>query len=225
MHRKAHSKKGVIKMKCQNCGARVKKIEEICPECGAYISREAEPSALPVRSENEVEINLEKEEEKIINIDEGSPEEYNFKNFLLLPSILRFGGGIALFIVCILSFGSKKYLFRASSVYSLMLCLFLAAFLIFNGIASIVQESKCRLTINNKRVYGTIPLGIFDTQHIDVNIADIISVNETGFHSRYPNPEVHIVTKEEEFVVKGSSGTMLKNFSNTLQKKMKGETE
>ncbi len=212
-------------MKCQNCGARVKRSEEICPECGAFISKDAKLFAFPASNESNVKADFEKTEKEIITIDEGAPEEYIFKNFLVLPSVLRFGGGIALFVACILSFDSKKYFFRSSSLYSLMLCLLLAAFLIFNGIASIVQESKCRLTVNSKRVYGTIPLGIFDTQHIDVNIEDIISVNETGFHSRFPNPEVHIVTKKEEFVVKGSSSTLLKNFSNTLQEKMKGESE
>lgn len=204
-------------MKCLNCGARVKKSEEICPECGAYISTER-PDVTNEISENDIDIEvLETAEEAVRNIDEGKSEEYNFGDYLFLPSILRIGGGLVVFVIFIVSIVNSPLRNEATSAFALIF----SFFAVFSGIASIIQEHNCKLTINDERVYGIIPQGFFGTETIDINIEDIIGINETGFHSKNSSPKVHIVTKETEYVVKGSSKIMLKDLSNTLQEKVK----
>lgn len=211
-------------MKCLNCGARVKKNEEICPECGAYISTER-PDVINEISETDIDTEaLEKAEEAVRNIDESKPEEYNFSDYLVLPSIIRIGGGLLILAVVIFSLTESPLHNGATTVFAL----FFSIFALFCGISSIVQERNCKLTVNDEKVFGIIPQGFFGTETIDVNIEDIIGINESGFHSKNSNPKVHIVTKEKEYVVKGSSSVMLKDLSNTLQdkfKKRKGESE
>ncbi len=216
-----------MKMKCLNCGAKVKKSEEICPECGAYISTETKPYTPPSQPENEEEINLEileKAEEAVRNIDESKSEEYNFSDYLILPSLVRIGGGLFILAIVIFSFTLSAMNNEATMIIALLI----SAFSIFNGIASAVQESKCKLTVNDEKVYGTIPQGTFDTETIDINIEDIIGINESGFHSKNSHPKVYIVTKEKEYTVKGSSKIMLGDLSENLQnkvRKLKGESE
>lgn len=211
-------------MKCQNCGAKVKKSEEICPDCGKYISGDKKPAVLPVQTETKKEISvelLEKAIEKTEYTDETVSLRFNFKDYLFFPSIVRIGGGIICLVASGVSFASRPFRFATSSVYSLVFCILASLFFIFKGIASIIQERKCALDVTSEKVVGTIPLGIFDAEKIDINIKDIIAVNEKDFHSKRLSAEVHIVTKDKEYVVRGSSQTMLLDLSETLRKKIK----
>lgn len=207
-------------MKCLNCGARINKSEELCHECGAYISREPKPHILPSQHEDEEKINLEvleKAEEAVRHIDNEDfslkINEYNFRDYLLFPSLIKLGGGLALIIIVIYSYIKNPLKNGVINIF----CFFGALFALFSGIASIIQERNCKLSVNNKKVYGTIPQGFFGTETIDINIEDIIGINETGFYSRSSDPKVHIVTKEKEITVKGSSQTMLSDLSENLK--------
>ena len=210
-----------MKMKCLNCGARVRKSEELCPECGAYISRDKKPSVLPVQTEKtkkEISVELfEKALKEAENTAELKPRIFDFEDHLIFPSIIRIGGGIVLMVASIVSFVSRPFLYISSSVYSLMFCVLASLFFIFKGIASIIQERKCMLDVTAEKISGKIPLGFFDTETVDINIEDIIAVNEKDFHSKRLSAEVHIVTKEKEYVVRGSSQTMLLDLSRTVQ--------
>ena len=218
-------------MKCLNCGARIKKNEEICPGCGAYISRDKKPAVLPVQTGTKKEITvelLEKAIENTENTTELEARKFNFSNYLVFPSIIRIGGGIVLMVASVVSFASRPFRYITSSVYSLIFCILASLFFVFKGIASIIQERKCVLDVTSEKVSGTIPLGFFDAEAIDINIEDIIAVNEKDFHSKRLSAEVHIITKEKEYVVRSSSQDMLLDLSNTLQntiKKLKGESE
>ncbi len=216
-------------MKCQNCGARVKKIEEICPECGKYISKDKKPAVLSVQTETKKEISVELLEkaientEKTENTDELTPRKFNFKDYLIFPSIIRIGGGIVLMVASAASFASRPFRYMTSSVYSLIFCILASLFFILKGIASIIQERNCVLDVTSEKVSGRIPLGFFDTEAIDIDIDSIIAVTERDFHSRRLSAEVHIVTKEKEYVVKSSSQDMLLDLSGTVQKFMKNQ--
>ncbi|MBQ8014844.1 MAG: hypothetical protein IJ264_01505 [Clostridia bacterium] len=210
-------------MKCLNCGARVRKTEEICPECGKYISSEKEYIAHEIQTEK-AETNFEKSEKSenaVNNIDGSISEKYDFKDHIILPSLLSIGGGLILLFIVIFSFIRNPLKSNASNIF----CFFIAIFAIFNGIVSFVQEKECELNITSDRVYGRIPVGFVNTETIDIKIEDIISVNETGFFSKYPGAEVQIVTKENEYTIKGSSKTMLLNFSKSLKNKIKNIKE
>lgn len=210
-------------MKCLNCGTRVKKSEEICPECGAYISKEKEYAVQPEDEINHEE--LEKAEEAVKHIYDSVPVKYDYNDYLLLPSLIRIGGGIVMMILSVVAAIDSSPFFRASSVYSVLLFIIAGILFAFNGISSIIQERKCVLTITDDRVFGTIPSGPFDTENIDIKIDDIIEVNETGFYSKNSTPKVHIVTAENEFTVKGSSKILLKDISDTLKNKIKKSKE
>lgn len=209
-------------MKCLDCGAKIKRDEEICPECGAYISRDKKASASSVQTETKKEITvelLEKAIETTKKTDENKPQKYNFRDYLILPSIIRIGGGILLIIALIISF--IKYPFK--NEITTVLCFFFAGYIIFKGIASLIQERNCVLDVTSEKITGTIPLGFFDTEAVEINIGDIIAVNEKDFHSKRLGAEVHIVTKEKEHVVRSSSQTMLLDLSRTVRNFIKNQ--
>lgn len=204
-------------MKCLNCGTRVKKSEEICPECGAYITKKKAAFTTEIPLEEDINAEeLEKAEKYVRNIENNKPEKYDYKDYLLFPSIIKIGGGILLLAIVIFSFADRPYYIGSRRKISNIICFFASLFSIFLGVATIIQEKKCFLNITSDRVCGRIPIGFFDTEDFDISIDDIIAVNETGFHTRHSNAEVHIVTKEREYVVKGSSETMLSDFSDKL---------
>lgn len=206
-------------MKCLNCGTKIRNGNNSCPECGANISRDKKPSVLPVQTEAKKEITVELIEKALReteNTNEFKPRRFDFKDHLVFPSIIRIGGGIVLIVASVVSFVSRPFRYISSSVYSLMFCILASLFFIFKGIASIIQERKCVLDVTAEKIVGRIPLGIFDTEAVDINIEDIIAVNEKDFHSKRLSAEVHIVTKEKEYVVRSSSQSMLLDLSNVL---------
>ena len=132
--------KGVTEMKCLNCGARVKKSEEICPECGKFISTEKEYTIQPEDEINHEE--LEKAEEAVKHIFDSVPVKFDYNDYLLLPSLIRIGGGIVMMIASVVAVVDSSPFFRASSVYSVLFFIVAGILFIFNGIAAILQERK-----------------------------------------------------------------------------------
>lgn len=192
-------------MRCLNCGRKAKKSEEICPECGAYITKDTTKT----------------KQEVFLNSNKDGSRKYIYSEHNYISVLLRIVGGGVLFVYLIVKLLTPSPIdYISKNIVSTTFCSLLAAFIIFSGIASQIQEKNCSLTVTDENVSGIIPQGIFNTEKIDISIVDIIAVNEEGFHSRFPNPEVHIVTKEKEYVIKGSSQSMLLDFSKFLKEKI-----
>lgn len=79
-------------MKCLNCGRKVRKNEEICPECGAYITKDKTSDTVKVKHEGPL----------VSNKTAGrnySYSEYNYGSVLLR----LVGGGVLLVFLIIKS--------------------------------------------------------------------------------------------------------------------------
>ncbi len=215
-------------MKCSFCGARVKKSEEICPECGKFIAAKKEHIPAPAAPSME-EINydaLEKAEEIVKNLDFSDSqapetETFMFKDYLLLPSVIKSIGGIIVFVVCIFSFADTRSFVRSSSIAGSALMLIFAFFLIFDTVAAIIREKNCFIEITDEKVCGVIPEGTFGTQGVDINISDIVAVAKDGFNSKYSHPKVIIKTKENEFKIRATSQNMLSDLADAVEKRIK----
>ncbi len=214
-------------MKCRNCGARVKKSEEICPECGKYIAAKKEHISTPaVPTKEEIDYDaLEKAEEIVKNLDFSDSqapetETFMFKNYLLLPSIIKSIGGIIVFVVCIFSFADARSFVRSSSIAGTGFMLIFAFFLIFDTVATIIREKNCFIEVTAEKVSGVIPEGTFGTESIEIRIEDISKVKKKGFHSKYSNPKVVISTAEKAVEIRGSSQTMLSDLADAVDKRM-----
>ncbi len=214
-------------MKCSFCGARVKKSEEICPECGKFIAAKKEHIPAPAAPSME-EINydaLEKAEEIVKNLDFSDSqapetETFMFKDYLLLPSVIKSIGGIIVFVVCIFSFADTRSFVRSSSIAGSALMLIFAFFLIFDTVAAIIREKNCFIEITDEKVSGVIPEGTFGTQGVDINISDIVVVAKDGFNSKYSHPKVIIKTKENEFKIRATSQNMLSDLADAVEKRI-----
>ncbi len=214
-------------MKCRNCGARVKKSEEICPECGKYIAAEKEHVLIhtaPAQEEIDYDA-LEKAEEIVKNLDISASqapetESFMFKDYLLLPSIIKSIGGIIVFVVCIFSFADTRNFVCSSSIAGSAFMLIFAFFLLFDTVSAIIREKNCFVEITDEKVSGVIPEGTFGTESIDINIEDIVMVEKDGFNSKYSHPKVIIKTKENEIKIRGSSTHMLSDLADAVEKRI-----
>ncbi len=215
-------------MKCSFCGARVRKSEEICPECGKFIAAENErvsvAPAAPAQEEIDYDV-LEKAEEFVKNLDFSDSEipeteTFMFKDHLLLPAIIKSLGGIIVFVICIFSFADTRSFIRSSSVAGSAFMLIFAFFLIFDTVAAIIREKNCFVEVTAEKVSGVIPEGTFGTESIDINIDEIVTVEKEGFNSKYSHPKVIIKTNENEFKIRASSQNMLSDLADAVKKRI-----
>lgn len=147
-------------MKCESCGKRLKKSDEVCPECGRYIvhgknknteiKSEAVTSAESMCNENEIVYKA------------------NIPNmiFKLLSAILYIGFFVYDIFIRGTFYGPVKIavipLFILSGLY---LC--------FDAVASFISEKDCTLTFESDRVHGTVPKKRYGKQEISIKYEDI----------------------------------------------------
>lgn len=200
-------------MKCKFCGARLKKTDEICPNCSKFVS------------DNNIEIEVP--ETEITPTETKIPDPcfsesdtvFCYKDHIL--SSLLWSLGIALFFAVLLIFAAfdNRY-FSAKDFYSVVIAVVAIGLSVFNGIASYRQEKKCFIAITDKKIHGTIPKGMFETTDFEVEISDIVCVEKEGFHGKYSTPKIIIATAENRIEIKSSSSKLLTNIKNTLQERI-----
>lgn len=192
-------------MKCTECGSKIKRGEEVCSECGKYISKEETKTA-----------STQKKEVKII-FSENKPKTYRYEEHLVLSVCLRIVFGILIivfFFVYMLTSPRARF---TSSAFSSAIMLLGGGFSIFSAIASIIQERNCFLCIDGEKVHGIIPEGTFETKEFEIPLNEIVYVEKADFNSRHSNPKIIIITAEQRTEVRASSRTMLSDFCEELK--------
>ena len=153
-----------MKMKCPECGTRIRRGEEVCSECGKYISKEIPQTT-------------EKKEVKIINT-ENRAKTYRYEEHMVLSVCLRIVFGILIivfFFVYMLTSPRARF---TSSAFSSAIMLLGGGFSIFSAIASIIQERNCFLCIDGEKVHGIIPEGTFETKEFEVPLSEVVYVEK-----------------------------------------------
>lgn len=207
-------------MKCPECGARVKQHEEICPECGKYIPCDSKEHDIPIQPDDIDYEKLEAAEAEVRKADVPETVRYLYKDYLILPTLLKGGFGLFVIIMFFVTMIGSPRARLTSSYTSMVFVLLFAGFSIFSAVASVIQERNCCLDIGETKVSGVIPKGTFDTESFEFEIDDIVAVEETGFHSKHSTPKVIIISAENRVEVRGSSKTMLSDFSDTLNRRI-----
>lgn len=160
-------------MKCESCGKRLKKSDEICPECGKYITRkktgtpspEAVP-AEPVRNEN----------------------EFIFKDNIPLL-IFKLFTAVVFIGICIYTF-----IKGSPSDFRDIILSFASIFICVDAFAVFFQERGCRLTFDNDRAHGTVPGGKFGKKEISIAYDEILNI-EFVIGSKYSPSHVSVLLK------------------------------
>ncbi len=190
-------------MKCPECGEKIKSGEEVCSNCGKYISKEkTQPAA----------------EKGIRIITESKTKTYRYEKRIILSVSLRLFMGlfiIGFYFYYMITSPRARF---TSSAFSGVLMLLFGGFSIFSAIASIIQERNCFLCIGKEKVHGIIPKGTFETQEIEIPLSEIVYVEKADFNSRFSNPKIIIITAAQRTEVRASSGTMLSEFCEELKK-------
>ena len=147
-------------MKCESCGKRLKKSDEICPECGSYIVRgrnnnteiktEAVTSAESVCNENEI-------------VYKANTPNMIFK---LLSAVLYIGFFVYDIFIRGTFYGPVK-------IAVIPLFILSGFYLCFDAVASFISEKDCILTFESDRVHGTVPKKRYGKQEISIKYEDI----------------------------------------------------
>ena len=197
-------------MKCSYCGSRLKKSDEICPNCSKYVSENKVKIEVPETVINSVK--AEKPESHI------SPKDivFSYKDFSGEKMFSTVIIALVLFIVVTIS-ALRNF---SNNFFSVI---FVAAFIIIGVVSSVLtykQEQNCSITITDDKVSGTVPSGMLETTDFEVKISDIVCVEKEGFYSKHSTPKIIIVTAENRIEIKASSTKMLERFKNTLQERI-----
>lgn len=150
-----------MKMRCEFCGAKMSKNDDLCPECGKYAAKEAPETvfAEPDRQRNLGEI-----------VRFFKCEEFA-KNTLFLGGISGIIFIAPLIFMVIDNPNILKYLF---GFYLKTLSFFiLGVVLIIAGIISFFVFRKCHIGIKENGFYGRRPLFPLRTEYFEVFFEDI----------------------------------------------------
>lgn len=202
-------------MKCKFCGSKLKKSDEICPNCSKFVfEKDNKPTAA---ADPEAEPISEFTEEK----SDDSVRIFNYKNHILKSLLIPLCTGLFLILMLVLnSLRSNKIYFSSTDFYSYVPVILMIALSFFRGISTYIQEKKCIITVTEDKVFGTIPKGVFQTEDFEVRTADILCVEKEGFHGKHADPAIIIVTAENRIEIKSSSSKLLERFKNTLQERI-----
>ncbi len=147
-------------MKCEQCGKRLKKSDEICPECGSYI----------VRGKNN---NTETKSEAVTSAGSVCNEnEIVFKNNV---TVLVLQLALAVFYI---GFMIYYMIDRAGSIHYhrtalVPIHILLGAYLCFDAVASFLKEKGCHLIFDRDCIHGTVPNKRYGKQEISIRYEDI----------------------------------------------------
>lgn len=200
-------------MKCKHCGAKLKKSDEICPNCSKFVSDKT--SEVPV---TQTEI-LPAEVEPVAPRFNKSDKVFDYKDHIQINLLFTLGIGLFFGILLVFSAFDDSY-FASEDFFSIVLAVVVIGFSVFNGIASYTNEKKCFIVISDEKVYGTVPHGIFDTTDFEVEISDVVCIEKEGFYGKHSTPKIIIVTAENRIEIKASSTKILTNLKNALQERI-----
>lgn len=194
-------------MKCESCGKRLKKSDEICPECGSYIVRgrnnnteiktEAVTSAESVCNENEI-------------VYKG-----NIVSLVLQLSLAVFYIGFMIYYM-IDRAGSIHYHRTALVPVHILL----GAFLCFDAVASFLKEKGCRLVFDRDCIHGTVPNKRYGKQEINIRYEDIEDT-VIFFGSKHEHASVSVCLKTDDtFKIYCSHKKTLQAIEDRIQKEL-----
>lgn len=160
-------------MKCESCGKRLKKSDEICPECGKYIGKAVtKTEAMP---------------EVIATADSVYNEnEIVFKDNIPLLIFKLFTATVftGIFIHTLVS--GRHLDFRDIILAFASIFIFVDSFYVFS------KEKGCRLTFENDRVHGTVPSSKTGKKEISIAYDEILKT-EFVVGSKYSPSHISIL--------------------------------
>lgn len=179
-------------MKCNSCGANVKKSDEICPECGNYLAADPAPA--------------EKSNGKTEKFGK-TLRFYDYKEGLVTYSVWFVIFGlfvIGISAISIWNFGFRTFRFSSHNIEMLILAAFGFLFVI-DGIISYFRLKSCSVTLCENGIYGYIPANPvipFKTVYFEALFEDIEEIKRSGFGTtRHSQPKITVVTAGGKFTI------------------------
>lgn len=173
-------------MKCDSCGKRLKKSDEICPECGKYIVRKKSP-----KPETTPEVFVS--EEPVCN-----ENEVVFRDNITSLA-LKLGLATVPFVFCIISIVRSSFFYDASDALSDTFLIIISILLYIDAFAVFYREKGCRLTFEEDYFHGTVPIKHAGRQEISIRY-DEIAATDLFEGSKNQQPHLKVFLKSDETV-------------------------
>ncbi len=184
-------------MKCKFCGAKIKKSDEICPDCGKYLSKESASEAYKEDSESVSMDPLGKNIKFYECKDFGSDVRFFCVSRAIFALIFIVAGAYNLHDWIYPVNFTKFYL-----IVGLLILLCIAA--VIAGIIAYLVCKKSFICINENGVYGIRPKFFVIPERFSFYYNEI-----TDFHCHIPVakgiPVVTVITQEKTFRIYGLS--------------------
>lgn len=164
-------------MKCESCGKRLKKSDEVCPECGKYIVRQATET---ITSENIAPADSVCNENEIV-----------FKDNIPLLVFKLFASTI-LIGICIYSLVERSFL--AGRTMRDIIAIIASIILFIDAFSVFFKEKGCRLIFESNRFHGTVPSSKVGKKEISIRYDEVLKT-EFVIGSKYSPSHVSILLK------------------------------
>lgn len=146
-------------MKCDFCGKRIKKSEDICPNCGKFITRSSAPAEEPPAvSDGTVTIRYD-----------------DYISHTVTANILQIVGCVVLTAVFPLTDLLDGGFVSIKTTFSCGLFVILAILTAFNTAFAAIQSKQCYILFSKDKISGIMPSKFAETEEFSISTADVTS--------------------------------------------------
>ena len=179
-------------MKCDFCGKRIKKSEDICPNCGKSVSRAAVPA------------------EEVTPASDGTVT-IRYSDYIsrtVIANIAQIAACAALTAVFPLTDLLDEGFVETKTLFSCGLFVILAILTLINTAFAVIQSKRCYITFSQDTISGVAPTKFAETAEFSISTADVTDFAAISSLWRSV-PEAIICCGNERFGIKCHNNKLL----------------
>ncbi|MBQ3044847.1 MAG: hypothetical protein IJD49_02725 [Clostridia bacterium] len=187
-------------MKCDFCGKRIKKSEDICPNCGKSVIRAAVPA------------------EEVTAASDGTVT-IRYSDYIsrtVIANIAQIVACAALIAVFPLTDLLDEGFVETKTLFSCGLFVILAILTAFNTAFAVIQSKQCYITFSEDKISGVMPAKFAETEEFSISTEDVTAFAAISSLWRSV-PEAIICCGDERFGIKCHNNKLLSAIKKELK--------
>ncbi len=187
-------------MKCDFCGKRIKKSEDICPNCGKSVIRAAVPAEeVTTASDGTVTIRYD-----------------DYISHTVTANILQIVACIVLTALFPVTDLLDEGFVETKTLFSCGLFVILAILTAFNTAFAVIQSKQCYITFSEDKISGVMPAKFAETEKFSISTEDVTAFAAISSLWRSV-PEAIICCGDERFGIKCHNNKLLSAIKKELK--------
>ena len=184
-------------MKCDFCGKRIKKSEDICPNCGKSAIRAAVPA------------------EEVTAASDGTVT-IRYDDYTVTANILQIVACIVLTVLFPVTDLLDEGFVETKTLFSCGLFVILAILTAFNTAFAVIQSKQCYITFSEDKISGVMPAKYAETEEFSISTEDVTAFAAISSLWRSV-PEAIICCGDERFGIKCHNNKLLSAIKKELK--------